>query len=227
MLHARINSQIDLLEKYCLDSSRLNVNFEKIDVENKTIDKTRSRLTGIEGKCTEQYFKEYWKLFPKCLKPNKREKYKAQSPLNNLLNLGYEIMKGEVYKAVLQAHLDPYLGYLHSIQFAKSSLVCDVQEIFRVLIEEFLVKYHQKLEPESFEQKGKRVFLKPEQKLKLILEVTRLFRKRIPYKRRNCSKKTTIHTIIKEEPIKLAKYLRGNKSFYEPLEIKRFSNTLC
>lgn len=227
ILKARISSQISLLEKYCLDSSRLNVKIEKIDIENTTIDQIRSRLTGVEGKCTEQYFKEYWKLFPKCLKPKKREKYKAQSPLNNLLNLGYEILKGEVYKAVLEAHLDPYLGYLHSIQFAKPSLVCDVQEIFRILIEEFLVTYHQKLEPESFEQKGKRSFLKPKQKLKLILQINHLFKKRIPYKRRNYSKKTTIRTIIKEEPIKLAQYLRGNKSFYEPLESKRFSNTMC
>jgi len=216
ILKARISSQISLLEKYCLDSSRLNVNFEKIDAENKTIDQIRSRLTGIEGKCTEQYFKQYWKLFPKCLKPKKREKYKAQSPLNNLLNLGYEILKGEVYKAVLAAHLDPYLGYLHSIQFAKPSLVCDVQEIFRALIEDFLVTYHQNLEPESFTQKEKRIFLKSKEKLRLILEINRLFKKRILNKRRNYSKKTTIRTVIKEEPIKLAQYLRENKT-YEPV----------
>jgi CRISPR/Cas system-associated endonuclease Cas1 len=43
------------------------------------------------------------------------------------------------------AHLDPYLGYLHSIQFAKPSLVCDIQEVFRGLIDEFLIGYSQKL----------------------------------------------------------------------------------
>ncbi|MDH5783160.1 MAG: hypothetical protein OEZ35_05795 [Candidatus Bathyarchaeota archaeon] len=94
-----------------------------------------------------------------------------------------------------------------------------VQEIFRTLIEDFLVTYHQNLEPESFNQKGKRKFLKPNEKLKLILEITHLFKKRIPYKRRNYSKKTTIRTVIKEEPKKLAQYLRGNKRFYEPVVI--------
>ena len=54
-------------------------------------------------------FKQYFTLFPDYLKPKRRERYKAQSPLNNLLNLGYEVLKGEVYKAVLNAHLDPYL----------------------------------------------------------------------------------------------------------------------
>jgi hypothetical protein len=38
------------------------------------------------------------------------------------------------------------------------------------LIEDFLVKYHQNLEPESFDQKSNRAFLKDEEKLKLILE---------------------------------------------------------
>ena len=168
-----------------------------------------------EAKCSKHFFRQYFTLFPKCLKPKKREKHKAQSPLNNLLNLGYEVLKGEVYKAVLGAHLDPYLGYLHSIQFTKPSLVCDIQEIFRALIEEFLIGYHQNLEPESFEQKGKRIFLKPDEKLKLILALNRLFKKKVPYKRRNFSKTTTVRTIIKEEPIKLAQYLRGNK-IYEP-----------
>ena len=195
---------------------RENFTFHKIDIENKTINQVRSRLMGLEGKSSEQYFKQYWKLYPKIFQPKKREKYKAQSPLNNLLNLGYEVLKGEVYKAIMYAHLDPYLGYLHSIQFAKPSLVCDIQEIFRTLIEDFLGTYHQNLEPESFEQKGKRIFLKPDEKLKLILALNRLFKKKVPYKRRNFSKTTTIRTIIKEEPLKLAQYLRGNK-IYEPL----------
>ena len=34
-----------------------------------------------------------------------------------------------------------YLGCLHSIQYAKLSLVCDIQEIFRVLIEDFTISY--------------------------------------------------------------------------------------
>jgi len=217
ILKARVSSQISLLEKYGLNSEKLNVNLNRIEVENKTIDEIRTRLTLTEAKCSKQFFKQYFTLFPKCLKPRKREKRKAESPLNNLLNLGYEVLKGEVYKAVLGAHLDPYLGYLHSIQFAKPSLVCDIQEIFRTLIEDFLITYHQNLEPESFEQKGKRYFLKPDEKLKLILDVNRLFKKKVPYKRRNYSKTTMIRTIIKEEPTKLAQYLRKNKANYEPI----------
>jgi CRISPR/Cas system-associated endonuclease Cas1 len=59
---------------------------------------------------------------------------------------------------VRYAHLDPYLGYLHSIQSAKPSLVCDIQEIFRGLIDEFLIGYSQKLKRDDFEDKGGRCF---------------------------------------------------------------------
>ena len=58
--------------------------------------------------------------------------------LRMLLRLGYEVLRDEVYRGVVYTHLDPYLGYLHSIQFAKPSLVCDIQEIFRGLIDELL-----------------------------------------------------------------------------------------
>ena len=94
--------------------------------------------------------------------------------------------------------------------------VWEIQEIFRTLIEDFLVTYHQNLEPESFEQKGKRTFLKPKQKLKLILQINHLFKKKIPYVRRNYSKLTTIRTVINEEPIKLAQFLRGDRANYKP-----------
>lgn len=215
ILEARIDSQISLLEKYALDSEELNINLDRINVGDKPIDEIRTRLLLLEAKCSKHYFKQYFLLFPKYLNPKKREKYRAQSSLNNLLNLGYEVLKGEVHKAVLAAHLDPYLGYLHSIQFSKPSLVCDIQEMFRSLIEDFLVNYHQNLEPESFEQRGNRIFLKDEEKLKLILEISRLLKRRIPYKRRNYSKQTSIQTIIKEEAMRLAQFLREKQKNYE------------
>ena len=219
ILKARINSQIILLEKYGLPTQKLIENLNKVETNNRPIEEIRTRLLVLEGNCSKHFFKQYFLLFPKCLKPKKREKYKAQSPLNNLLNLGYEILKGEVYKAILNAHLDPYLGYLHSMQFSKPSLVCDIQEIFRTVIEDFLVKHHQNIEPESFELKGKRVFLKEKEKLKLILEVSNLLKKRIPYQRRNYSKTVKIQTILKEETLKLAQFLRGKNEIYEPISV--------
>ncbi len=146
-------------------------------------------------------------------------KYNAEDPLNNLLNLGYEVLKGEVYRGVMYAHLDPYLGYLHSIQFAKPSLVCDIQEIFRGLIDEFLIDYGQRLNENSFENKGERMFLKQKESYKMIKVINGLFDKRIKHQRiKKYGKHSKVRTVIREEPIKLAQYLRGEKENYEPAE---------
>ena len=91
--------------------------------------------------------------------------------------------------------------------------------MFRYLIEDFLLEYHQNLEPECFELKGKRVFLKEKEKLKLILEVSNLLKRRIPYERRNYSKTVKINTILQEETLKLAKFLRGKNEIFEPISI--------
>lgn len=104
------------------------------------------------------------------------------------------------------------MGYLHSIQFAKPSLVCDIQEIFRGLIDEFLINYSQKLTDGSFERKGERMFLKQKESYKMIKAINRLFDKRIQHQRvKKYGKQSKIRTAIREESIKMAQYLRGER----------------
>jgi CRISPR-associated protein Cas1 len=118
----------------------------------------------------------------------------------------------------MHANLDPYLGYLHSIQFAKPSLVCDIQEIFRGLVDEFLVSYAQNLSEDDFEDKNGRMFLKQKESYKLIKAINELFDKRIEHQRiKKYGKRSKIRTAIREEPIKLGQYLRGEKESYKPL----------
>ena len=121
----------------------------------------------------------------------------------------------------MYAHLDPYLGYLHSIKFSKPSLVCDVQEIFRGLIDEFLIDYSKGLSEESFERKGERMFLKRKESFKLIKALNGLFDKRIEHQRiRRIGERPRIRTAIRQEPIKLAQYLRGEKENYMPVDLR-------
>ena len=58
-------------------------------------------------------------------------------------------------------------------------------KIFRALIEDFLVAYHQNLEPESFEEKVKRTFLRPDEKVKIIIAINKLFNRRVNHTRIN------------------------------------------
>ncbi len=54
---------------------------------------------------------------------------------------------------------------------------------------------------------------------KMIKAINRLFDKRVKHQRiKNYGTRSKIRTVIREEPVKLAQYLRGEKGKYEPVE---------
>ena len=66
------------------------------------------------------------------------------------------------------AKLEPYFGFIHSVHFRKPSLVCDFQELYRYLIDDFIIQYCQKVASKDFitksetltrNKKGKREYL--------------------------------------------------------------------
>lgn len=77
----------------------------------------------------------------------------AYDGMNNTFNLTYEILAWKIHKALVKAKLEPYLGFLHSNQMAKLSLVCDFQELYRYLIDDFLINYSQKISKKDFKMK--------------------------------------------------------------------------
>ena len=221
IIHAKIENQKALLRQHGFSTTKLEIEKRIERLETDSFQQFRIHLQTLEGKCSKQYFKDYLKLFPKVWNPQKRMKYKAQDKLNNLLNLGYEILAGEIFKAVQLAHLDAYMGYVHSQQYLKPSLICDLQELFRQLIDSFVLSYILKLDIEtSFINKGKRAFLTPKETGKFIVALNKLFDKRINHTRiKQFGKRTKIRTIIREEPLKLAQFLRDEKREYNPVNI--------
>ena len=74
----------------------------------------------------------------------------------------------KVHRALISAKLEPYLGFLHSKQFGKPSLICDFQELYRYLIVDVVIQYGKRLkiraftfktEKTSVQKKGKREYL--------------------------------------------------------------------
>jgi CRISPR-associated endonuclease Cas1 len=164
------------------------------------VDEVRVNIQALEGKCTLEYFKQFFKFFPDFLKTKNRHKRGAQDPLNNLMNLGYEVLKRRVHIAVAATHLNPYIGYLHGIQFGKPSLVCDPMEAWRFRVEDFILDYHEKLDPDCFVLHGRRSFLKPEPMYTFTQALDRhIDSTRIPYNYSNNSRTKRIRTAIKEE----------------------------
>jgi CRISPR-associated endonuclease Cas1 len=130
------------------------------------------------------------------------------------------MLSWKVHRALIKAKLEPYLGFLHSTQYGKPSLVCDFQELYRHLIDDFLIQYSQQLNTKDFivktedmtrNKKGKRVYLNDVQTRGLMRELEKFFESIIEVPRMKVGKKQTIETLINEEALLLAKFLRNEQ----------------
>ena len=163
-------------------------------------------------------------MFPEIVRPEGRKTFKAYDGINNLFNLGYEMLKWKVYIALLKAELEPFLGFLHSVQFGKPSLVCDFQEPYRYLIDDFIIQHFKTLkksdlvlknEDLSPNRKGKREYLKKQENKAFIKELNKHFTSIIEVSRMRVGERQEIETLINEEAFLFAKYLRGEKTHWE------------
>jgi CRISPR/Cas system-associated endonuclease Cas1 len=77
--------------------------------------------------------------------------------------------KWKVTKAILNAKLETFLGFIHSVKFGKPSLVCDFIELYRYLCDDFVIRFCLRLNKRDFivktenrssNRKGKREYLK-------------------------------------------------------------------
>jgi CRISPR-associated protein Cas1 len=145
--------------------------------------------------------------------------------MNKLFNLAYEILAWKIHKALVRAKLEPYLGFLHSNQMAKLSLVCDFQELYRYLIDDFLINYCQRIskrdfkmktESSSHENKSKREYLTDSETKTLLSELNSFFETRVEVKRIRNGEHQTLETLINEEALLFAKYLRGENQSWFP-----------
>lgn len=221
----KIEGQNQLLKKYGMKRTDFSViqTVKNLNVEN--YQTLRRRIMGIEGKCSERYFGQIFKLFQESIRPSCRKKFKAYDGLNNLFNLAYRILSSKVHIALIKAKLEPYLGFLHSIQFAKPSLVCDFIELYRYLIDDFLVEYARKLKPSHFvikaedfsrRRKGKRQYLNEKMTNEFIKRLNVYFESKVEIPRIRVGKRQEIETLINEEALLLAKYLRDERKSWIP-----------
>ena len=190
---------------------------EKLEV-NKVNPTFRRRLMAYESNFTKHYFNQIFSLFPEKIRPEGRRTYKAYDGTNNLFNLAYEMLSWKVHRALIKAKLEPYLGFLHSTQYSKPSLICDFQELYRHLMDDFLIQYSQQLNTKDFivktedmsrNKRGKRVYLNDARTRDLMREIDKFFESIVEIPRIKVGKKQTIETLINEEALLFAKFLRS------------------
>lgn len=135
------------------------------------------------------------------------------------------MLKCRIHKALIEAKLEPYLGFLHSTAHGRPSLVCDFQELYRYLIDDFLIERRQKLHKNDFVlvtdfmmhlRMGKRIHLCECETNELADALTSFFERMVEVPRMRIGKRQTIQTLINEEALLFAKFLRDERKTWEP-----------
>jgi len=162
---------------------------------------------------------------PEKICPYRRKSWKAYDGVNNLFNLGYEVLQWKVHRALLKAKLEPFLGFLHSVQYGKPSFVCDLEELYRYLVDDFMFDYVQGLEPGDFttktveaskSRKGKREYLNDTKTREMMSELHDYFETKIEIPLIRHGKRQRLDTLINEEALLLAKYGREESDAWTP-----------
>jgi CRISPR-associated protein Cas1 len=101
------------------------------DLNDSPVDKIRSKIFGIEGSASVEYWKGFSYVIDESLGFTNRSGRGARDPVNAMLNYGYALLQSEIWRTMHLAGLDPYCGFLHSDKKGRISLVFDLMEEFR------------------------------------------------------------------------------------------------
>lgn len=190
----KLENQINLLKKLkktrpekskALDESirKINEQKENLKTVDGRIEERRQRILGIEGISSRGYWSAINGIMPQKFKFDSRSRNPAKNEFNCLLNYGYGILYSRVEKACIIAGLDPYIGFLHTDNYNKKSLVFDIIEPFRTYIDETVVHLFskRKINKEYFDEIPGGLTLNKDGKAVLIQALNERFEKRISY----------------------------------------------
>lgn len=97
---------------------------------------------GIEGIASKVYFEAFGNIFDaKRWDWQGRNRRPPRDPINSMLSYGYAFLEREVRTGIAGTGLDPRIGFFHSNNGRKDSLVFDLMEMFRQnIIDKFVLK---------------------------------------------------------------------------------------
>lgn len=139
LIGAKISNCLEFVQKYQRMHSETDLsNFAAaIEAELAPVERaaTREVLMGHEGVAARCYFEAFGHMVRREFAFTGRSKRPPGDPVNALLSLGYTLLFHEMVTVLEAIGLDPYLGFLHDIDYGRASLAVDICEEFRYLID--------------------------------------------------------------------------------------------
>ena len=179
-----------LLEKL----STLEANREKLTALSGSVEEKRGTITGLEGSASKVYFEILALSIPEKYRFSGRSRQPARDPFNAFLNYAYGVLYSIVEKACIIAGLDPYIGFLHTDNYNKPSLVFDVIENFRIYADRVIFRLFSKkqVNDKMFDQIPDGFTLNKEGKRLLFDEYNKYLEEVVHYGNKNMSLSNTV-----------------------------------
>jgi CRISPR-associated protein Cas1 len=175
----------------------------------------RGTLMGLEGTAGRVYFACLGRLMPEGYRFESRSRQPAKDGFNAVLNYSYGVLYSLVEKACICAGLDPFVGFLHTDNYNKKSLVFDMIEPFRILGDRAAVLLFtgRRMRTEFFEEVPGGVALSQEGRAFFIASLNERLDKAVRYPVQGSRKTRNIRQrdIIQHEAHALANALLGKR----------------
>ena len=138
LVQAKINNQASLITqmRYLTPEDR-SVRDELLAI-NTDAAETLHELLGVEGNAGKLFFNTYFRV----LQWKRREPRCRQDINNLLLDIGYTYLFNFIEGLLSLYGFDIYCGVYHTFFYQRKSLVCDIIEPFRCIIDRRLRKAH-------------------------------------------------------------------------------------
>jgi len=193
-----------------------------IIISDRDLDEVRNSLMGYEGTAGRAYFQCLSNVMPEKYRFKGRSRRPAKDPFNAALNYCYGILYSRVEKACILSGLDPYVGFLHTDNYNKKSLVFDLIEPFRIYGEQTVVYLFtgKKMKNDYFDFKEKAISLNQKGKPVVVEAMNKHLDETVRYRRKNVKRRY----IIQHEAHRMANILLTDEKEKRPdwLEIKEF-----
>lgn len=143
MVSGKLHNVKVFLQRYArrLESDQVRSAAISVDQLLQRVPRTtvHNSLMGVEGQGAAVYFGVWKSLLQPPWRFDGRVRRPPTDPVNVLLSFGYTVLLQNVLGAVLTVGLDPYVGFLHRLEYNRPSLALDLMEEFRPLIVDSVV----------------------------------------------------------------------------------------
>jgi len=129
----KIENQIYLLNK---NKNLLSINYLEKLRQRIDLMENEKMLLGIEGTASKFFFENYFSS----IGWYRRMPRTKVDIINLLMDLGYTMLFNFIDALVGLYGLDPYKGFYHKLFFQRKSLICDLVEPFRFIIDKQILK---------------------------------------------------------------------------------------